>query len=281
MFCTLCEFTQQPAPFSRLTTKELWTRPHLAQRMPSLHLDPSTELASRPLAAINSITHWLDRHLGFGGKTLCDLGCGPGLYATCFAMRGADVTGIDFSSHSLGYAVAEAARTGKAIRYLLADYLADPLPAGFDVVTLIYYDYCALSPAQRHRLLATIHAMLNPGGKFVLEVYGMGSFAAKKETVVVEKNLMGGFWAEGDYVGMQRTFLYPDEALALDRILIIEPTECWEIFNWYQHYTPARLAEELNSAGFTIDALVGSFTGEPLVENGASLGVIASRSGAE
>lgn len=277
MYKTLHDFTQRPAPHSRFTAKELWTRPHLARQMLQFHLDQSTELASRPLTAINSIIEWLDRKISLEGKNLCDLGCGPGLYATRFAERGANVTGVDFSCHTLDYAVAEATRTGKLIRYLHADYLADSLPTGFDVVTLIYYDYCALSSDHRKSLLAKIHDMLKPGGKVVLDVVGMGSFAAKHEGTIVESNLMGGFWAEGDYVGIQRTILYPDEALSLDRILIIEPTESWQIFNWFQYYTPERLSEELGEAGFKIDTLMGSLAGVPLTDDCEFMGVIATK----
>jgi SAM-dependent methyltransferase len=177
----------------------------------------------------------------------------------------------------LDYAVAEATSTGKPIRYLHADYLTDRLPTGFDVVTLIYYDYCALSPDHRKSLLAKIHDMLKPGGKIVLDVVGMGSFTAKHEGTIVESNLLGGFWAEGDYIGMQRTILYPDEALSLDRVLIIEPTESWEIFNWFQYYTPERLSEEFGEAGFKIDTIIGSLAGDPLTDDSEFLGVIATR----
>jgi len=244
--------------------------------MLQLHLDQGTELASRPLTAIDSIIEWLDRNIRLEGKKLCDLGCGPGLYATRLAGRGAEVTGIDFSHHTLAYAMAEAVRMGKSIRYLHADYLTDRLPGDFDVVTLIYYDYCALSPEHRQRLLAKIRDMLRPGGTIVLDVLGMGSFATKHEGTIVENNLMGGFWAEGDYVGMQRTILYPEDALSLDRVLIIEPTENWQIFNWLQYYTPEHLSEELTQAGFRISTLVGSLAGDPLTQDNASMGVIAT-----
>lgn len=276
MYKTLHDFAQRPAPHSRFTAKELWTRPHLARQMLQFHLDQSTELASRPLPVIDSIIDWLDGKISLEGRSLCDLGCGPGLYATRFAGRGANVTGVDFSRNTLDYAIEEASRAGRPISYLHADYLTDRLPADFDVVTLIYYDYCALSPYHRKTLLAKIHDMLKPGGKVVLDVVGMGSFAAKREGAIIENNLMGGFWAEGDYVGMQRTILYPDEALSLDRVLIIEPTESWQIFNWLQYFTPERLSEELREAGFEIDSIMGSLDGVPLTDDSEFIGVIAT-----
>lgn len=277
MYETLQDFARRPAPFSRYTTRELWTRPHLAAQMLQYHLDQGTPLASRPLTVIDSMVRWLDDWIRLEGRQLCDLGCGPGLYAERFAARGAAVTGVDFSRHSLDYAVARADGAGLPIRYVYADYIADRLPTGFDVVTLIYYDFCVLSPERRRGLLAKIHDMLNPGGKLVLDVMGVGSFAARREETIIENNLMGGFWAPGDYVGMQRTFLYPELALSLDRVLIIEPVESWQIFNWFQHFTPQGLSAELLEAGFTVDTMAGSLSGAPLTDNPDFIGVIASR----
>lgn len=278
MYDLLNDFLQRPAPHSRLTNKDLWTRPHLARQMLKLHLDQDHELASKPLPAIDGIVAWIDDQVALNGKKTCDLGCGPGLYAARFATRGADVTGVDFSRHSLDHAEAEAERAGQAIRYLHADYLEDALPRGFDVVTLIYYDYSALAPAHRQKLLARIHSMLKPGGKLILDVMGVGSFATKKEEILVEEDLMGGFWAEGHYVGLQRTWLYREQGLSLDRVLIIEPEESWQIFIWHQYFSPEQLTAELSEAGFGIHTLAGSLAGDPLTDDSRFLGVVAARS---
>jgi 2-polyprenyl-3-methyl-5-hydroxy-6-metoxy-1,4-benzoquinol methylase len=44
------------------------------------HLDPETALASRRAQTIERIVAWMDRKIGLSGKSVCDLGCGPGLY---------------------------------------------------------------------------------------------------------------------------------------------------------------------------------------------------------
>ncbi len=87
---------------------------------------------------------------------------------------------------------------------------------------------------------------------------------------------MNGFWAKGDYVGIQRTFVYPKEQLSLDRYLIVEPNETWQIFNWIQHYTSESLQAELRHAGFAVIKMVGELTGKPLKTGGDFIGVIAS-----
>jgi len=275
MYDLLQDISQRPEPFSRYTAMELWTRPHLARQMLQYHLNQETELASRRFETIDQIVGWIDSQLGLSGKRLCDLGCGPGLYAQRFAALGANVSGVDFSGHSLEYARLQAKENGQSIRYIQADYLSDDLPAGFDIVTLIYTDYSVLSPDQRAKLLGRIGEMLNPGGRLVMDVAGMGSLANKEECTLIEKNLMYDFWAKGDYVGIQRSFVYPDECLSVDRYVIVEPFETWEIYNWFQYFTPTSLQKELESAGFAVDKMFGGLTGEPVQADGDFIGVIA------
>lgn len=238
------------------------------------HLNQETDLASRPFDVIDRVVGWIDDQVGLAGKRVCDLGCGPGLYAQRFNECGAEVTGVDFSAHSLEYARAQAKQK---IRYLEADYLSDNLPDGFDLISLIYCDLCVLSPAQRKILLRRMWQMLDSGGQLVLDVAGMGSFDKKQEMTVLENNLMGGFWAATDYVGVQQSFVYPQQLLSLDRYLIVEPGESWQIFNWFQHFTPKSIEAELMAAGFEIDLMVGDLSGKPLDSNGEYIGVIARK----
>ena len=83
------------------------------------------------------------------------------------------------------------------------------------------------------------------------------------------------FWAQGDYVGIKRTFVYHELDLTLDRYVIVEPNETWQIFNWLQHYTPENLRAELRRTGFEVVDMVGDLTGKPLQADGDNIGVIA------
>jgi len=273
MYDFLSDISKRPEPFSRYTVKELWTRPHLARQMLGYHLSQETDLASRKFESIDRVVDWIDAQLVLSEKSVCDLGCGPGLYTERFASRGATVTGVDISAHSLDYARAQGAQT---IRYIEADYLSDDLPVGFDVITLIYTDLCPLSSAQRKKLLERMRKMLSPGGRIVVDVAGIGSFTNKEEVTIIQDKLMGGFWAAGDYVGIQQTFVYPEDHLSLDRYLIVEPNETWQIYNWLQYFTPESIALELQHAGFEIDQMVGDLSGVPLKPKSDLIGIVAS-----
>jgi len=272
MYDLLYDVSKRPEPFSRHTVKELWTRPHLARQMLRYHLSQDTDLASRRLESIDQVVEWIDAQLDLSERSVCDLGCGPGLYAQRFASRGARVTGVDFSTHSLDFAKTQGPQS---IRYIEADYLTDDLPTGFDVVTLIYTDLCALSPEKRKMLLGRMRRMLNPGGQIVFDVAGIGSFTNKKEMTIIEHNLMDGFWSAEDYVGLHRLFVYPEDSLSLDRYLIVQPNEAWQIYNWTQHFSPASIEKELYNTGFEIDQMAGDLSGAPLRSGSDLIGIVA------
>ena len=277
MYEMLRKLASRPVPYSLTTIKDLWTRPHIARQMLAYHLDQNNHLASRPIAVIKAIVDWLDGELHLTGKRICDLGCGPGLYSSEMAQRGAVVTGVDFSPTSIAYAESQVSTSDAGIDYLLADYLNDELPTGFDVVTLIYYDYCALSPSDRNTLLRRIGSMLNSGGRLVMDVLTDSAFQDVREQVAIEARLMDGFWSDSDYVGIHRTWVYRDQELSLDHYLIVEPTESWEILNWMQYFSSDRIVQELEAAGFAVRTLAGSLSGEAVTVAGREFGGIAEK----
>jgi len=105
----------------------------------------------------------------------------------------------------------------------------------------------------------------------------MGSWKEVAEKSSIEENLMGGFWSEGPYVGMQKTLRYEDDAVSLDRYLIVEPDGQWEIYNWFQYFTPEQLSDEIAAAGFSVETTAGSLSGEPLEDDAPTIGVVARR----
>ena len=243
----LSSFLETPEPFSRMTIEDLWTDPHVAQKMLAAHLDPSVDRASRRPESIAQMVQWIDDQVGLRGKNVCDLGCGPGLYATAFAKLGAFVTGLDFSRTSIEYAKTQ---SGKNCHFRVANYLKDVLPDNSDVVTLIYCDYCALGQPDRKLLLNRIARILKSGGCLVFDVLNEASFPQESTGFDISANLMGGFWSVNDYIGMKNSTLYPDASVTLDRFLIVEPERQREIYNWLQYFSEDLIRRELTEAGF-------------------------------
>ncbi len=264
MYDLLKRLAVNPVPFCHYTAPELWTRPHTARQMLAYHLDGSNDIASRSSAAIEAITSWIDDRFSVRGKAVCDLGCGPGLYARQLAQRGAEVTGFDISSCSLAHARQLCSDLDTEPCFMSGNYLNDPLPSDQDLVLLIYADYCALSPQQRAHLLAKMRGQLRDGGHIILDVFSDLIFSQLSESLTIEQDLMGGFWAPAPYVGLKRSWLWPETMLALDHYLIANESEQFEICNWTQYFSPEDLRRELASFGFEKVQMVDMRTREAL-----------------
>jgi SAM-dependent methyltransferase len=277
MYERLKNLVERPKPFSAYTAPELWKDDHISARMLEFHLDPTSELASRKPEGIDRLVGFIETHLGLSGKAVCDLGCGPGLYTERMAMHGAKVTGFDFSTRSLAYARQSANAKRLTISYRLGDYLKDDLPAKQDIVTLIYGDYCVLSPKQRRALLERVRGMLRPGGHFMFDVFSQPQYGQLREEFRCERRLMNGFWADGDYFGFKATHLYPEHHLALDRYLIVEPARIKDIYNWMQYFSPDEIKDELTEAGLAVAEIFDVETGKRWLERSAPFGVLAKK----
>ena len=273
MYNQLKRIHRRPDVFSVYTADVLWTRPHLADQMLKTHLNQETPLASRPLVAVDRVVTWLDDRVHLKGKAVCDLGCGPGLYAQRYARHGATVRGLDFSANSIEYAKTRASQKGVSVTYVVADYLTDPLPQDQDLITMIYCDLCPLSPAQRQILLGKVGASLRPGGMFVFDVASIKAFEDTTETTRFGHNYMDGFWSQKDYFAFHNTYRYEDENVSLDHFTIIEEKGIWDIYNWMQYYTPKSIEEELDANGFEVIEFVSGFGADEA--DRSTFGVIA------
>lgn len=250
MYSELNRLSERPEVFAVYSADTLWTEPHLASQMLHMHLSQDTALASRPIEAVERVVDWIDRSFDLEEKSICDLGCGPGLYANRFAKRGAIVRGLDFSSNSIAYARKHVPPNTGRVTYQIANYLSDPLPERQDLITLIYCDLCPLSPLQRKALLTKIRRSLTSGGAFIFDVFSKKALENVVEQVSFGRNLMNGFWSANDYFAFQHTFRYDEESVSLDHFKIIERERSWDVYNWLSYFSKKEIQLELEQAGF-------------------------------
>ncbi len=69
------------------------------------------------------------------GRTILEVGCGPGRYALALALRGAELTGIDFAPNMIAIAQKLAAQQGleERCRFLVGDILDHSFEEVFDI----------------------------------------------------------------------------------------------------------------------------------------------------
>ena len=278
MFDELEAIYARPEPFGFYTADELWTDEHTSAQMLAYHLNDEVDLSSRSGAFIDRSVEWIVSHLGVGkGTRIADFGCGPGLYTTRLARRGAVVTGIDFSKRSIDHARKAAAAEGLSIRYINESYLELDLDGRFDLVTMVMCDFCALSPEQRRTMLRKFHGLLEPGGAVLLDVYSLAAFVGRKELAICEMDLLDGFWSPHRYYGFLNTFKYNEEKLVLDKYTIVEEARTRTIYNWLQYFSPENLEQELKGCGLEAEGLFADVAGSTYEPEHTEFAVVARK----
>ncbi len=278
LFAQLETINSRPAPFQVYTAEALWTDEHTSKKMLEYHLDGAVDLSSRNRDFINRSVQWIVSRFAIDETTsIADFGCGPGLYTTPFAETGAAVTGIDFSERSIRHAAENAERLGLDIAYHKENYLEFGTDRRFDLITMIFCDYCALAPTQRRILLDKYHSFLKPGGAVLMDVHSLNTFHAREEVAVYERNQLDGFWSPGDYYGFLNTFKYDREKVTLDKYTIVEEARTRVVYNWLQYFSRDSLAEEFEASGFEVEAFYSDVAGATFSPDSPDLAIVARR----
>lgn len=278
MLETLNKINLRPRPFEVYTAETLWNDDHISGQMLEYHLNPEVEPASRPKVFVDRSASWIKERFDLGpSKTVCDFGCGPGLYTTPFARAGADVTGVDFSERSIQYSAKTAQENGLKIDYVRQNYLDFSTDRRFDLITMIYCDLCALSPEQRRIMLSKFASLLKPDGSVLLDVFSLAAYDQREESSSHEYRLMGGFWSADDYYGFSNTFKYDGEKVILDKYTIIEKSRTWEVYNWLQYFSLESLKKAFRESGLKIVETYANVAGDPYRSDSAEIAVVACR----
>jgi SAM-dependent methyltransferase len=247
MFNNLKNYTTKP-PIYAPSTSAFWDDEHISKGMLQAHLSPNWEAASRKHEFIDESVKWITTVAPSAEyKFLLDLGCGPGLYSERFNSAGYSVTGIDFSKRSVAYAKEQTLLNKSEIEYHYQNYLTIDYIEEFDLITLIYCDYAALSADDRQLLLDKIFRALKPNGKFILDVFTPKM--RKEESHTWEYHATGGFWSENPHICLESVYQYGNRT-GLRQCIVVEEENlnCYNI--WDNYFTKDELLSEMQSAGF-------------------------------
>ena len=138
-------------------------------------------------------------------------------------------------------------------------------------------DYCALSPTQRKKLLATFHNSLKTGGHVLLDVYSTNAFHKREEATIFSENLLDGFWSPNRYYGFLNTFKYNQEKVILDKYTLIDSSRTWTIYNWIQYFSLEQLEKEFKPSGFNICQNYSDVSGTIYKPNTLEFAIVAEK----
>ena len=255
---------------------DFWNEPHVSRFLLQEHLNPGSDLASRNHAFIDRSVNWIIEKFGITERSgILDLGCGPGLYTSRLARTRARITGIDVSSRSIAYANEQAARHNHRIRYLNENYLEFRFDEEYDLVLMIFCDFCVLSPAQRRQLLKKVRDSLRPGGKFLFDVSSFRYYESVAEKLELEYHEDGGFWSPERHYVFNQTFKYEPEKLLLDKYTVITEREPKQVFNHLQCYSVETITSELFENEFEVVKPLGNAAGDEFDESNMEFALIA------
>lgn len=258
-------------------TATLWDDPHISKGMLAAHLDKEAEGATRNHAFVKKTAAWIASVAPPQEyKKLLDLGTGPGIYAELFHAAGYAVTGVDISARSIAYAQQAAAEQNLAIEYICSDYLRWETEEKYDLITLIYCDFGALTIENQQKLLEKIYALLKPGGLFIFDVFTPYAYEGMEETKRWEA-ADGGYWAEVPYLLLNQSFRYEQANTVMRQHIVCTETAVKAYHVWEHLFTKSALEKSLQQAGFLETDFFGDMTGARYMETGETMCIIAKK----
>ncbi|WP_227483151.1 MULTISPECIES: class I SAM-dependent methyltransferase [unclassified Clostridioides] len=276
MLNKLCMYLEKPELYKE-SKVNFWDDEYISKQLLKAHLDVDFEGASRSLDFINDSVDWIvkvaspDKY-----PNLIDLGCGPGLYSERFAQKGYKVTGIDFSKRSINYAQSRNEKKNLNITYLFQSYLNMNYSEEFDIATLIYCDYGALSTKNRSLLMENIYKSLKPGGKLILDVFTINKYDDFKEVKTWEINENGGFWSSERYMCIQDNCKYSDYNTLEQTLVITEGSEN-VFYIWNKYFSKESFFREIKDIGFKSIEIFNNVKGEAYSDDSMTMGLVLQK----
>ncbi len=255
----------------------IWTDPYISEHILDAHLDPDSDDASRREETIDEVVDFITRRYPPGEfSRLLDLGCGPGLYASRLHEAGYRVTGMDFSEVSISWARDEAEEYGRDIQYLQQDYRTwQPDEKSYDIILLIFGDFCVLSPEDRGLLLENVRQALVPGGVFLFDVFTEMYLPHPDERAWFTM-LEDGFWRPDHNLVFEIKHRYPEDSVHLNRYLIVTEDGRVRTCNiWHRWFSRREIRELMEKSGFKVEKMWADLKGTTLKPSPEWIGIEA------
>ncbi|MBJ7224070.1 MULTISPECIES: class I SAM-dependent methyltransferase [unclassified Brenneria] len=189
-----------------------------SKRMLKEHLSQESEFASRTIQEIDRQVDFLFNAYLRPQKKVLDLACGPGLYTSRFAAKGAYATGLDISPSAIEYATA---RAGDLEKYQQMDLEEYNFQGEFDLVIMLFGIINNLSNIDA--LLNKLRKNLTPNGKLVIEMMKVDFMKAlANEDGTWEYLENGGLLSELPHYKLIRRVWDQQQKRLIDRNMLID-----------------------------------------------------------
>jgi len=275
MLNKLTKFLIKPELYAP-SSSAFWDDPHISDFMLRSHLEQENDASSRKHDFIDKSVEWMVKLAPPARyKNLLDLGCGPGLYTMRFNNAGYAVEGIDFSRRSIKYAEVESTLNKAEIKYHYKNYLTMEYDRQFDIITLIYCDYAALSAVDKDLLLSKVYQALKPGGKFIFDVFTHKMRLAESRSWYYSES--DGFFSDKPHLCLNSVYQYIKDRAELRQNIVItdDDVQCYNV--WDCFYNKDELVNEVMPAGFVSYELYGDIAGKKYLDTGETICAVLTK----
>jgi SAM-dependent methyltransferase len=262
------------------------------------------DTALAEVAQILSYLHFRRRRVG-GSQRILDLACGWGRHSVPLALRGFDITGVDFSEIMLNLAKERAFTAGVAVQVLdaesvpptvseiippkklrrgsqplsllQADMRALPFVEEFDAVIDVFTSFGYFrDPADNDAVLDAVYQALVPGGKLLLDIDNPQYFVDERTGKDVF-SLPGS--DDSERVLREERYVRDRDRRVVEYSFIDQPRESREdIYLECKLYDRDELIALLSRHGFTVgNKLWGDFSGTPFGPSTPRLITVATK----
>lgn len=258
-----------------------WEDPAFSERMLREHLDEAHGAASRVTEERLLQLDWIWSKTALAPNyAVCDLTCGPGLYAVEFARRDCHVTGVDFGPAAVAHArkLAQNASVEERCTIIQEDIRIVDLPtAAFDLVLLIYGQLAVFTKVEAQQLLNKAANLLKPGGHLVVELLDQDRVDKTSGNWWFTDDQ--GLWGDEPFLHLGERFWDEDEEVSYERfyLLHLESGEHTEIHLCDQTYAVETMQAMMCEAGFRHVDVYPRWDGLPLYDADEWMVYVAQR----
>jgi SAM-dependent methyltransferase len=211
------------------------------------------------------------------GKTVLDLGCGPGRCSIPLVKRGFKVTGVDRTRFLLKKARVYSKKARLSVEWVQLDMRDFKRPNSYDLVVSMYTSFGYFDNKDEDRMvLANVFQSLRPGGKFFIDLYGKELMAQRLNSVkadivdVDEKTQL-----------VRRDEVFDDWSRVRANWILIRAGKAKKYSFHFNSYSGQELKDRLCDAGFTNVTLYGGFDGRSYGPGAVRLIAIAEKPAAK
>jgi SAM-dependent methyltransferase len=244
-----------PIPWELYDGNLPWNDPAFSERMLLEHLDQSHNAASRKHSERKKALDWLWKKLDLQtGDLVLDFTCGPGLYAVDLALKGCQVTGIDFSPASIAFARTLARENGvdDKCTFLEKDVREAVLPPqAYDAALFLYGQMAVFRREEALALLTKTADSLQPGAKLAVELLNQERVDKEASTWWFTDDK--GLWGDSPFLHLGERIWLEEEQISVERFYVIDlnTQQMLEVNLSDQTYAISEMVDFLKVAGFS------------------------------